>query len=141
VTPDLDALYRDVILDHNRHPRHFHVLDGATSAERHNPFCGDRLTVYLRVHDGVIADASFQGVACAIAKASASLMTEQVIGRTRDEAETIFARLCAAIETPVGAAVEDLGSLSALTGIRQFPARLKCATLPWQALLAALPDP
>ena len=138
MTADLDALYRDVILDHNRHPRHFHALDGARRAEGHNPVCGDRLTVFVRMSDGVIAEASFQGFGCAIAIASASLMTESVPGKTIEEAEALFERVRAVLRAGPSAPVDDLGPLSALAGVRQFPARAKCATLPWQALLAAI---
>jgi nitrogen fixation NifU-like protein len=137
VTADLDALYRDVILDHNRRPRHFGALDAGRTGEGHNPLCGDRLTVYVRIQDGIIADASFQGFGCAIAKASASLMTDSVIGKTIPEAEATFDRFRRMITAPADAPMEDLGPLSALAGVRRFPLRLKCATLSWQALLAA----
>ena len=137
MTEDLDALYRDVILDHNRHPRHFHALEGGRSAEGHNPLCGDRLRVYLRLDDGVIAEASFEGFGCAIAVASASLMTDSVPGRTFAEVAALFERLRVVLQAPPSAAVDDLGPLSALAGVRKFPARAKCALLPWQALLAA----
>lgn len=138
MTADLDALYREVILEHNRHPRHFHALEGGRSAEGHNPLCGDRLRVYVRIDDGVVTEASFQGFGCAIAVASASLMTESVAGKAIDEAVALFERLRAVILAPPSAPVDDLGALSALAGVRQFPARAKCATLPWQALSAAL---
>ncbi len=134
---DLDTLYGEVILDHNRRPRHFGTLDGARRGEGHNPVCGDRLSVYVTLRDGVIADASFQGFGCAIAMATASLMTDYVIGKTVAEAEAMFGRLRRLIAASVDAPVDDLGPLSALVGIRRFPVRLKCATLPWQALLAA----
>ncbi len=134
---DLDTLYGEVILDHNRQPRHFGGLDGARCGEGHNPVCGDRLTVFVRIHDGVITDASFQGFGCAIAIATASLMTDGVIGKTMAEVEAVFARVRRLITASADAPVDDLGPLSALAGIRKFPARLKCATLPWQALLAA----
>lgn len=134
---DLDALYGEVILDHNRRPRHFGILEGAQRGEGHNPVCGDRLTVFVRLRDGVIADASFQGFGCAIAMATASLMTEDVIGKTVAEAEATFARVRRLIAASADAPVDDLGPLSALAGIRKFPVRVKCATLPWQALLAA----
>jgi len=137
VSADLDALYREVILEHNRHPRHFHALEDGRSAEGHNPLCGDRLRVYVRLHDSIIADASFQGFGCAIAMASASLMTDSVAGRTIDEAVALFERLRAVLHQPESASVDEIGPLSALAGVRKFPARVKCATLPWQALLAA----
>ena len=138
MSADLDALYRDVILDHNRHPRHRRAIAGCRKGEGHNPLCGDRLTVYVRLQDGIIAEASFQGFGCAIATASASLMAESVAGRTIAEAEAIFERVVATIQAPASAPIDDLGPLSALAGVRKFPARAKCATLPWQALLAAV---
>jgi nitrogen fixation NifU-like protein len=134
---DLDTLYGEVILDHNRRPRHFGTLDDARRGEGHNPVCGDRLTVFVRLRDGVIADASFQGFGCAIAMATASLMTDYVIGKTVADAEAMFGRLRRLIAASADTPVDDLGPLSALAGIRRFPVRLKCATLPWQALLAA----
>jgi len=138
VNADLDALYRDVILDHNRHPRHCRAIAGGRKGEGHNPLCGDRLTVYVRLQDGIIAEASFQGFGCAIATASASLMAESVGGWTLVEAEALFERVRATIQAPVSAPIDDLGPLSALAGVRKFPARAKCATLPWQALFAAV---
>jgi nitrogen fixation NifU-like protein len=137
MTSDLDALYRDVILDHNRQPRNFRALDGARKAEGHNPVCGDRLTVYLRVEQGVIEAATFQGHSCAIAKASASMMTDSVTGKTLAEADALFERVYRLLTAPPGSPIEDLGTLSALAGVRQFSVRVKCATLPWQALRAA----
>jgi len=137
MTSDLDALYREVILDHNRQPRNFRVLDGARAAEGHNPICGDRFTVYVRVEQGVIEAAAFQGHGCAIAKASASLMTESVTGKTVAEAEALFERLRHLLTAPPGTPIADLGALSALAGVRQFSVRVRCATLPWQALRAA----
>jgi nitrogen fixation NifU-like protein len=134
---DLQELYQEVILDHNRRPRNFRVLDEGRKAEGYNPLCGDRLTVYVRVENGVIKDATFQGSGCAISKASASLMTDVVKGKTVEEAEKLFDRFHRAVTAPVDAPVEDLGKLSALTGVRQFPVRVKCATLAWYALRAA----
>ena len=138
MSADLDALYRDVILDHNRHPRHYRAIAGGRRGEGHNPLCGDRLTVYVRLQDGIIAEAAFQGFGCAIATASASLMAEIVAGRTIAEAEALFERLRATILAPESAPIDDLGALSALAGVRKFPARAKCATLPWQALFAVV---
>src|SRR5204862_5339959 len=106
MTSDLDALYRDVILDHNKQPRNFRTLDGARKAEGHNPICGDRLTVYLRVERGVIEAATFQGHGCAIAKASASLMTDSVTGKTFAEAETLFERVYRLLTAPPGSPIE-----------------------------------
>ena len=138
MSADLDALYRDVILDHNRHPRHYRAIAGGRRGEGHNPLCGDRLTVYVRLQDGIIAEAAFQGFGCAIATASASLMADSVAGRTIAEAEALFERVRATMLAPESAPIDDLGALSALAGVRKFPARAKCATLPWQALFAAV---
>ena len=138
MSADLDALYRDVILDHNRHPRHYRAIAGGRRGEGHNPLCGDRLTVYVRLQGGIIAEAAFQGFGCAIATASASLMAESVAGRTIAEAEALFERVRATMLAPESAPIDDLGALSALAGVRKFPARAKCATLPWQALFAAV---
>ena len=134
---DLQELYQEVILDHNRRPRNFRVLEEGRKAEGYNPLCGDRLTVYLRVEDDVIKDATFQGSGCAISKASASIMTDLVKGKTVAEAEKLFERFHSAVTAPADAPVEDLGKLSALTGVRQFPVRVKCAMLAWYALRAA----
>jgi nitrogen fixation NifU-like protein len=137
MTSDLETLYRDVILDHNKRPRNFRTLEGARKAEGSNPLCGDRLTVYLRIANGTLEDAAFQGFGCAIAVASASLMTECVKGKTVAEAQALFERFLQMITAPEEAPVDDLGELSALSGVRCFPVRVKCATLPWQTLRAA----
>ena len=137
MTSDLEALYRDVILDHNKRPRNFRTLEGGSTAGGFNPLCGDRLTVYLRVASGTIQDAAFQGFGCAIAIASASLMTENVKGKTVAETHALFERFFQMITAPAGAPVDDLGALSVFAGVRQFPVRAKCATLPWRALCAA----
>jgi nitrogen fixation protein NifU and related proteins len=134
----LEALYQEVVLDHNRRPRNFRALDGGRRAEGHNPLCGDRFTVYLRVDGGVITDVGFQGSGCAIAKASASLMTERVKGQTVDEAGALIERFQRMIAPPPGRPVDELGPLTALAGVRQFPMRVKCASLAWQALAAAM---
>jgi len=134
---DLQDLYQEVILDHNRRPRNFRTLEDGRKAEGYNPLCGDRLTVYLRVEEGVIKDATFQGAGCAISKASASLMTDAVKGKTLAEAEALFERFHRTVTAPSDAPVEDLGKLSVLAGVRQFPVRVKCATLAWYALRAA----
>ena len=137
MTSDLQALYRDVIVDHNRHPRNFRPLDAGRKAEGFNPLCGDRVTVYVQVEEGVIHDVSFQGLGCAIAKASASLMTESVKGKTVAEAGALFELVQRMITAPAGAPIAELGALSALAGVRRFPVRVKCATLAWHALRAA----
>jgi nitrogen fixation NifU-like protein len=109
----------------------------AHHAVGNNPLCGDRLTVYLRVENQTIQDAAFRGFGCAIAIASASLMTESVMGKTFAETQALFDQLLRMISAPAESPVVDLGDLSSLAGVRQFPVRVKCATLPWQALLAA----
>jgi nitrogen fixation protein NifU and related proteins len=139
VTPDLNDLYQEVILDHNRRPRNFHALaDANHTAEGHNPLCGDRLTLYLKVQDGVVTDVSFEGAGCAISKASASLMTDAVKGKSVIEAEALFERFHRMVTTPPEQPVEDLGKLSALAGVREFPVRVKCASLAWHTLKAAM---
>jgi nitrogen fixation NifU-like protein len=144
---DLDQLYRDVVLDHSKRPRNFGRLDDPThSAEGHNRNCGDRLTVYLKVEAGVLADVRFEGRGCAIDMASASLMTDAVKGKALDEVREWFDRFHAAMtlphDAPESAAGEagtaELGKLAALGGVRRYPMRVKCATLPWHALRAAL---
>ena len=137
MTSDVEALYQAVILDHNRRPRNFRALDGGRRAEGDNPLCGDHVVVYLRVNGGVITEAAFQGFGCAIARASASLMTDSVKGKTVAEADELFQRFHRLVTSPPGAPVEDLGALSTLAGVRQFPVRVKCATLPWRTLQAA----
>jgi nitrogen fixation NifU-like protein len=138
VSAGLDDLYQEVILDHNRRPRNFRTLPGGRHAEGFNPLCGDRLTVYLKIEDGVIADVSFQGSGCAISKASASLMTESVKGQTVAAAAALFARFQHMLTAPPATPAEPLGKLTALAGVRQFPVRVKCATLAWHTLQAAI---
>ena len=138
MTGELDDLYQQVILDHNRRPRNFRTLEGGRKAEGYNPLCGDRLTVYLHVRDGVIADASFQGSGCAISKASASLMTEAVKGKSVAEANGLFSRFQQMITAKPETPADQLGKLTALAGVRQFPVRVKCASLAWHTLRAAL---
>jgi nitrogen fixation NifU-like protein len=138
MSAELQDLYREVILDHNRRPRNFRALEGARKAEGHNPLCGDRLTVYLRVNDEVIADVGFEGSGCAISTASASLMTESVKGKTVAEAAALFDRFQRMVTAPPDGPVDDLGKLSALAGVREFPIRVKCASLAWHTLRAAL---
>jgi nitrogen fixation NifU-like protein len=133
----LDDLYQEVILDHNRRPRNFRAIDAGRKAEGYNPLCGDRLTVYLHVAKDVIEDVSFQGSGCAISKASASLMTESVKGKTVAEARALFDRFHQMLTSPVNAPAADLGKLNVLAGVRQFPVRVKCATLAWHTLRAA----
>lgn len=134
---ELRALYQDVILDHNRHPRHFGRPDRFThSLEGFNPLCGDRLTLYLDVADGVIRDVAFDGQGCAISVASASLMTEAVKGLTVDAAEALFEAVHARLTGSRDG--NGLGKLEVLAGVREFPMRVKCATLAWHTLHGAL---
>jgi len=137
---DLQDLYQEVILDHNKRPRNFRTIEDAHKAEGYNPLCGDRVTVYLRLEDGRVADASFQGSGCAISKASASLMTDSVKGKTLAEVEELFERFHQMITRPPDEPVDDLGKLSVLAGVRQFPIRVKCASLPWHTLRSAAED-
>ena len=134
----LDDLYQEVILDHNRRPRNFRTIEGGRSAEGFNPLCGDRLTVYVRIENGVITDVSFQGSGCAISKASASMMTESVKGKTVADAEALFARFQRMITAPPDGPSDNMGKLTALAGVRQFPIRVKCASLAWHTLQAAV---
>src|SRR5262245_15598458 len=137
MSTDLQELYQEVILDHNKHPRNFRALEHGQKAEGYNPLCGDRVTVYLRVEDGRIQDVSFQGSGCAISRASASLMTDTVKGKTLEEAGDLFERFHRMITRAPEAPVDDLGKLSVFAGVRQFPIRVKCASLPWHTLRAA----
>ena len=138
---DLRDLYQEVILDHNRRPHNFRVIDPATAKqEGYNPLCGDRLTLYLTVEDGVIKDVAFQGSGCAISKASASLMTDAVKGKTVAEARSLFDRFHQMITSPPGSALPELGKLSVLAGVRDFPTRVKCAGLAWHTLKAAVSE-
>ncbi len=138
---DLADLYRDVILDHNRSPRNFHRLETAThTAQGFNPLCGDKLTVYLEMDGDKVHDVSFEGSGCAISVASSSLMTEAVKGKSETEARALFEKmhtLLAGEETGPDEQ-QQLGKLAALGGVRQFPSRVKCASLAWHTLIAAL---
>ncbi|HEX2453099.1 MAG TPA: SUF system NifU family Fe-S cluster assembly protein [Vicinamibacterales bacterium] len=136
---DLSDLYQEVILDHNKRPRNFRVLEAPShTAEGYNPLCGDRLSLFLKVEGDVIADVGFQGSGCAISKASASLMTDALKGRPVSEARELFERFHRMVTTPPDQPVEDLGKLSVFSGVRQFPVRVKCASLAWHTLKAAL---
>jgi nitrogen fixation protein NifU and related proteins len=136
---DLKELYRDVILDHNRQPRNFGRLDGADGrAEGHNPLCGDHLTLSVRMNGERIEDIRFEGQGCAISTASASLMTEAVKGRDRAAVRELFNKVHALLTQPDACADAALGKLAALSGVREFPARVKCASLCWHTLNAAL---
>jgi len=135
---DLHDLYQETILDHGRKPRNFGKLEDPTHhAEGFNPMCGDRFTVEIRVEDGVIADAAFQGQGCAISTASASLMLEALVGRPAGDFEALFTTVHTLL-TSEGEAVGDPGKLVVFNGVRNFPLRVKCASLPWHTLRAAL---
>jgi nitrogen fixation protein NifU and related proteins len=137
---DLKELYRDVILDHNRSPRNFGRLEPADAqAAGHNPLCGDKLTLTLRMQGDRVQDLRFEGQGCAISTASASLMTEAVKGRSRDEIARLYDEVHTLLTAPTGApATPELGKLMALAGVAEFPARVKCASLCWHTLNAAL---
>jgi nitrogen fixation NifU-like protein len=136
---DLADLYRDVILDHNRQPRNFGTLTPADAgAEGFNPLCGDRLSLRLRLAGDRISDIRFEGQGCAISTASASLMTEAVKGKTRAEALAVFARVHKLLTDDAAAVDDELGKLAALSGVREYPARVKCASLCWHTLASAL---
>lgn len=138
MTSDVLELYQQVILEHNRHPRNFRTIEGGQRAEGHNPLCGDHLTVYVRVERGVITDLSFQGSGCAIAKASASLMTDLAKGRAVADARALAAHFERLVTAPVAAPLDDLGTLSVFAGVRRFPIRATCALLAWRAMRAAV---
>jgi len=134
---DLRDLYQEVILDHNRTPRNFGRLPNANrESEGHNPLCGDRVKVFLHVEDDRIEDIAFQGSGCAISTASASLMTEALKGRTVEEARRLFHGFHGLMTS--GGDADDLGKLAVFTGVREYPIRIKCATLAWHAVQAAL---
>jgi len=139
---DLYDLYQEVIVDHNRSPRNFGKPEGYNRiAEGFNPLCGDRLTLYLRVDDaGTIEDIAFEGEGCAISVASASLMTERLKGQPVAEAEALFGSFRNLVTKADSEPSADLGKLAALAGVREFPSRVKCATLCWHALESALSE-
>lgn len=138
---DLSELYQQVILDHNKKPRNFHKLEGANrTAEGFNPLCGDHFTVYLQLEGDVIKNLSFQGSGCAISKASASMMTASLKGKTKAEAEVLFDRVHKMLtgDPNTKGDLHELGKLAVLSGVCEFPTRVKCATLVWHTLHAAL---
>jgi nitrogen fixation protein NifU and related proteins len=136
---ELKELYRDVILDHNRSPRNFGRLDPADAqAAGHNPLCGDKLNLTLRLQGDWVQDLRFEGQGCAISTASASLMTEAVKGRSREEIAHLYDEVHTLLTAPTGEPCRDLGKLMALAGVAEFPARVKCASLCWHTLNAAL---
>lgn len=136
---DLRELYQEIILDHSRHPRNAGVMDDASGeAQGNNPLCGDRVTVYVRLDGDRIADVRFDARGCAISVASASMMTELVKGRTLEEAAEIFGRFHDRLTGAEAPDRDEDDALSALLGVRDFPTRIKCATLPWHTFNAAL---
>ena len=137
---DLRELYQEVILDHSKRPRNFGSLTEGRRAQGHNPLCGDRLTLYLTVEDDRVRDACFEGEGCAISTASASLMTEAVRGLRVDEVHALFERFHGAVTSAHDDEIdlESMGKLAVLTGVRQYPMRVKCASLAWHTLEAAL---
>jgi nitrogen fixation protein NifU and related proteins len=138
---ELTDLYQQVILDHNKKPRNFRKLENANhSAEGYNPLCGDHLTVYLNLENDSVSDISFEGSGCAISKAAASMMTQAVKGKTKEEAERLFKEFHKMVtgEFENGSEEGELGKLMIFSGVREFPVRVKCATLPWHTLHAAL---
>lgn len=141
--PDLRDLYQQVILDHNRAPRNFKAVpDANRTSEGHNPLCGDKITLYVKLEGDRIVDIGFQGSGCAISQASASLMTSTVKGMETAEAEELFRAFHDMATSPPSSVpnTERLGKLAALAGVRQFPVRVKCANLPWHTLHAALAE-
>ncbi len=136
------GLYEQVILEHNKKPRNFRVMEDANrKADGYNPLCGDQFTVYLKINDeDVIEDVSFQGLGCAISKSSASVMTTLLKGKTKREAEELFVKfhnmVTASPDAPINP--DDFGRLAVFSGVREFPVRIKCATLAWHTLLSAL---
>ena len=134
---DLTQLYQDIILGHNKRPKNYGVLeDFSGTAEKNNPLCGDEVTVYWKTEDNRISTLSFTAQGCAISRASASMMTELLAGKSREESEALFAAFRALLEGSDGDGLDeiDLGDLKALSGVRKYPSRIKCAFLPWQAL-------
>jgi nitrogen fixation NifU-like protein len=138
---ELSELYQQVILDHNKKPRNFRKIETPShTAEGHNPLCGDQLTIYLTVENDEVKDVAFEGSGCAISKASASMMTQKVKGKNRVETEKLFQEFHAMVigELDEEAEENDLGNLKIFAGVREFPVRVKCATLPWHTLHAAI---
>ena len=139
---DLSDLYQDIILDHNRSPRNFRAMDDATHrVEAYNPLCGDHYTIYVRMEGDIIADVSFDGSGCAISKASASVMTSVLKGKTKSDADVLFERfhdLVTRKEDVTEVELEEMGKVGAFVGVREYPMRVKCATLAWHTLHAAL---
>src|SRR5258708_40152873 len=135
---DLSELYQQVILEHSKSPRNFHKLENANrTAQGHNPLCGDNISLYLLMDGDTIKDISFQGSGCAISKASASILTTALKGKTKPEVKTLFDKVRQMVTTG-GVDGEDLGKLAVFAGVHKFPARVKCAIVPWHAAIAAM---
>ena len=140
---ELKELYQQVILDHNKSPRNFRKMDNASSrAEGYNPLCGDHIDVYVLVEDGIVKDVSFNGEGCAISKASASVMTSMLKGKTKKEAEKLFNKFHDLVTGKLGNDLDtdELGKLAVFAGVQEFPVRVKCASLAWHTMLNALHD-
>jgi nitrogen fixation NifU-like protein len=138
---ELDELYQEVILDHNKSPRNFHAMAGANrKAQGYNPLCGDQVTVYVKLQEGTIEDISFQGSGCAISKASASLMTSELKGKTEAQAQELFENVHKMLtgECDSSDSTDRVGKLAILSGVCKFPARVKCASLAWHTVNSAL---
>lgn len=137
---EMRELYQDTILDHHKHPRNFRKLDGGVSSEGYNPLCGDRITVYVLLDGDVIEDVAFEGSGCAICTASASVMTETLKGKTTKEAERLFGQFRDLVTGDPSKVpdTEGLGKIAVFFGVREFPVRIKCATLAWHTMKAAL---
>lgn len=136
---ELDDLYQEVILDHNKSPRNFRVIEDANcKAEGFNPLCGDHVTVYLRLRDGLIEDVSFQGSGCAISKASASIMTAELKGKKEADASELFEKVHRMLTGDGTDGGPSLGKLAVLSGVCKFPARVKCASLAWHTMNSAI---
>lgn len=136
---DLTDLYQELIVDHSKNPRNFHAIDGCSHhAEGRNPLCGDELELYVQVDGDTIADIAFKGSGCAISTASASLMTGALKGKTVADATALFAQVRDMLTTDAEADLEAMGKLAALSGVREFPVRVKCATLAWRTFEAAV---
>jgi nitrogen fixation protein NifU and related proteins len=138
---ELSDLYQQVILDHNKKPRNFRRLEEANrTAEGYNPLCGDQLVIYMQLEDEMVKDISFEGSGCAISKAAASMMTQSIKGKTRQEAETLFKEFHRMVTGQLDEEAEEnnLGRLTIFSGVREFPARVKCASLSWHTMHAAL---
>jgi nitrogen fixation NifU-like protein len=138
---EIQALYQQMILDHNKNPRNFAEMEDPThSSEGHNPLCGDEVTIYMKIHEGIIEDITFKGSGCAISTSSASIMTTVLKGRTLEEAEQFFNQfhgiVTASMDTHINS--DELGKLAVFTGVREFPARVKCASLAWHTMSNAM---